>query len=523
MSTFVRTPCDTGAVQGRPCARTIPSGPWTLAVAILGSSMAFVDGTVTTVALPAMADELSATAAQLQWVVEAYSLVLSSLVLVGGSLGDQMGRARTFAAGVAIVTMASAGCGLAPTMGVLIGLRAIQGLGAALLVPGSLALISDAYAEDERGRAIGTWSAFSGIAAAIGPVVGGWFVEHQSWRWAFYINVPVGVLVLSMVARLPRPAGRRPLAVDWTGAALTSLGLAAIVYALVDGSERGWTHASTWSLLAAGVLCLALFVRVERRAAAPMLPLELFRSPTFAGANLLTFLLYAALGGALFFLPLYLIQVRGYAATEAGAALLPFIALMFALSRWMGGLVARTGARLPLTVGPLIAAAGFAALAVPGLSGSYWTAILPGVAVLGLGMAVTVAPLTTAVMSSVPEARSGVAAGVNNAVARTAGALAIAAFGAVVGGVFGRELQSRVDARPVPAAARQVLLDQTTKWAAAEVPALGDPELEAALRRDVDEAFLAGYRTVMGLAAVLALASAGSAAAFVRPPRSPEA
>ncbi len=490
---------------------------WTLIAAILGSSMAFMDGTITTVALPAIGRDLSATVAQLQWVVESYSLLLSSLVLVGGSLGDRFGRRRIFGIGIATFAAASAGCGLAQTVAQLIALRALQGIGAALLVPGSLALISAAYPERDRGRAIGTWSGFSGITAALGPILGGWLIEHQSWRWAFFINVPIAVVVLAVLwSRVAESHDEHATGrIDWAGAILASAGLGAMVYGLIEIPARGWSSPVAFGAGVSGVLALAAFVWLEATIASPMLQLDVFRSRTFSGTNLLTLLLYAALGGALFFLPLNLIQVQGYSATAAGAALVPLIVIMFALSRWAGGLVARYGSRGPLILGPVIAAAGFALLGLPAVGGQYWTTFLPGIVVLGFGMVITVAPLTTTVMSSVGQEQAGVASGINNAVARTAGLMAVAVLGIVVGTVFSDRLQTRLAARPMPAAARQSLLDQRTRWAAAEVPAdLGD-NMRTAIRRDIDESFVAGFRVAMFVSALLALLAAASAVVFI--------
>ncbi|MBO9514274.1 MAG: MFS transporter [Variovorax sp.] len=504
--TLIRHGCESAGCA--PAAR-----PWVLAAAIIGSSMAFIDGTVVNVALPAIQSDLHATAFQAQWVVESYALFLAALLLAGGALGDRFGRRRIFAIGVAIFALASIACALAGDVRQLILARAVQGVGGALLVPGSLALISAAFPEKERGRAIGTWSGASGITAAIGPVLGGFLVDRFSWTWAFLINVPMAIAVLLIAWRhVPESRGGGASAgLDLPGAALATVALGGIVYAFIEAPTQGWGSHAVQAAIAAGIFGSIAFVMVEQRVRAPMLPLSLMRIGNFGGANLLTLLLYAALGGGLYFFPLNLIQVQGYSATVAGAALLPFILILFALSRWAGQLVDRFGPRLPLVVGPAIAAAGFALFMVPGVGASYWTGFFPAVVVLGLGMAVTVAPLTTTVMNAVGPERAGIASGVNNAVSRAASVLAIAVFAVVMAWAFDARLAQAL--REIGASAQSVAFIETqrSQLAGAALPPGVDEATAQALRQAVNAAFVSGFRWVMGICAALALASAWSA------------
>jgi EmrB/QacA subfamily drug resistance transporter len=499
----------------------LPRRRWTLAATIIGSSMTFVDATVVNVALPALQADLHATITEVQWVIEAYALFLGGLILVGGSLGDQFGRKRVFLPGVAVFTAASVFCGLATSAAALIVGRALQGVGAAFLVPGSLAIISATFDDAERGQAIGTWSGFSAITSAIGPVTGGWLIEHVSWRAVFFLNVPLAALVLALSLRFMDESRdpSRTARIDWTGAGLGVLGLGGVVFGLLEWPPLGAGHPLVLAALAIGTLALISFVVVERGASNPMLPLGLFQSRAFTLANVLTLLLYAALSVILFLVPLNLIQIQGYSATEAGAALLPFPLIMFALSRWSGGLVARVGSRLPLTVGPGISALGIALYARPAIGGSYWTTFFPAVLVLGFGMAITVAPLTTTVMGAVDSHHAGVASGVNNAVARVAGLLAIAVFGVMLARTFDARVRSSLDSLQLTAPARTAIDRELPKMAGADVEKIASlgPTERAAAHEAVAKAFLSAFRLVLSSAAVLALIAA-IAGAFLRGP-----
>ncbi len=513
MAPLLQEPCAEARI--RSAASSAPCAPrsekWVLVATILGSSMAFIDGTVVNVSLPALQSNLNATVVGVQWVVEAYSLPLAAFLLVGGALGDRYGRRRIFALGVALFALASVAAGCAGTIGQLIAARAAQGLGAALLVPGSLAIISSAFRKEERGRAIGTWSGFSAITGAIGPVLGGWLIEQFSWRAVFFINLPLAALVLLILFRhVPESSSAMRGPLDWLGALVAASGLGALVYGLTESSRLGFAHPSIVIALVAAVVLLAALLLIERRVRAPMVPLDIFRSRTFTGANLLTFLLYSALGGMMFFLPLNLIQVQRYTPTQAGGALLPFILIMFLCSRWSGGLVPRYGARLPLVIGPIIAALGFAAFMLPGIGGSYWTTFFPAIAVLGIGMAVSVAPLTTTVMNSIGDSRAGVASGINNAIARAAGLLAIAVFGILMLHGFRHALEARLPELNLEPALAASVRAETDKLAGVQLSTSIPPETRAALRDAIDHSFVTAFRRVMLVASVSALAAAGA-------------
>jgi EmrB/QacA subfamily drug resistance transporter len=517
VAAVIKSPCDEVLIGCGPDQGSVGdvSGRWILAATILGSSMIFIDGAVVNVALPVLQVELNATLAQVQWVVQSYALLLASLILVGGSLGDRYGRRLVFGIGTAVFASSSAWCGIAPDIGQLIAARGLQGIGGALMVPGSLALISSAFGGERRARAIGLWSGFTSVSSGIGPVAGGYLVGHFSWRWAFLINIPLAAVVLIItLTRIPETGdGQAPHRLDFSGALTATLGLGALVYGLTLQGSLGWESRTVIGFVLAGVALLAFFIAIEARSQAPMMPLTLFRSRTFSGANLLTLFLYAALSGALFFLPFDLIQVQGYTPAQTGAALVPFIIIMFLLSRWASNLVTRYGPRPPLAVGPVIAACGFALLALPGAGGTYWFTFFPAVVVIGLGMVTTVAPLTTTVMGSVPISYTGVASAINNAVSRTGGLLALAFFGLVMSQVFSQALEGRLTRIDLSAGAKQSLLSQRGRLTGMEIPPDISPEARAALRSALNESFIAGFRAVVYCAAGLSVL--GALVAFV--------
>lgn len=506
----MKWPCDEAVL--RSCLAVAPCRPeqgvWVLSATILASSMAFIDSTVVNIALPALQSSFGASVVSVQWVIEAYGLTLAALILVGGSMGDRFGRRRMFLLGVAAFTIASIACGLAASIDQLIAARALQGIGAAFLVPGSLALISASFDESKRGRAIGTWSGWTAITTATGPVLGGWLIQHLSWRWAFLINVPLALAVFALSFWcVPESSSGKRRPIDWWGAIMVVLSLTGLVFAFVESSRLGWRNPFVLAGLLTGIGGLCIFQRIEAGVDSPMVPLTLFQSRAFGGANLLTLFLYAAVGIFFFVFPLDLIQVQGYSASEAGAAVLPFILLMFLLSRWSGGLVARHGARLPLMIGPVIAAFGFVLFSIPSVGGGYWRTFFPAVVILGLGMAVSVAPLTTVVMEAVDQDHVGTASGINNAVARAAGLLAVAVFGVVMVAGFSRELNHQLAGLRIPADVRAELQANETRLAALTPPPDIEPVAASAIESSILVAFVFGFRIVTWICAALALCS----------------
>ncbi len=489
-----------------------------LAVAIAGSGMVFIDGTAVNVALPTLQRDLDADAASLQWVVEGYSLVLSAFILIGGALGDRFGRRLMFLLGVGLFAGASVLCALSQNMLELNLARCLQGFGGAFATPGSLALISAAYPGAGRGTAIGTWSGFTSLTAAIGPVLGGWLTQTYSWRWVFLINVPIALFVI-VTALLRVPESRDEHAakrVDYAGALFATLGLGLVTYGLIR-LQGGNAGAGGILACGAGVAVSALFVFYESRVADPMIPLEIFANRTFAGANLYTLFLYAAIGGSLFFVPFELQYVLEYSPLEAGAALLPFVAIMFLSSRWSGGLVERVGARLPLIVGALIAAGGLIAYAFSGIGHSYWVTFFPATVIFGCGAALFVAPLTTTVMDALATERAGIASGVNNAVSRVAGVLAIAVLGIVLIGSFYADFDRRTARQTFAPATLAALRANRDLLTTLKPPAGTSADDEDRVTEELRQAYADGFRNAMLLGAALCVAAAAVAARTIAP------
>ena len=496
-----------------PTTESTLQGTWVLAATILASSMAFIDSTALNVTLPAIQSDLQASGVQLLWVVNGYLLMLAALILIGGSLGDRLGRKRVFMSGITIFMLGSLACGLSPTIGWLIGFRFVQGVGGALMIPGSLAIITAYFPIDRRGAAIGTWAAVTTLVTIAGPLLGGVLADAGLWRWVFLINLPLGIIALVILfARVPESRDETlGGGIDIPGAVLAALGLAGLTYGLLTAPAHGFSDPRVYIPLIGGALALVLFVALEAHSSHPMLPLTLFRSPTFSGANLLTFFLYGALNVVSLFLSLNMVQAQGYSQTQAGLAVLPFSILLALLSRWAGRLVDRIGSRRPLVIGPFVTGLGFLLLGLVGeTSGptSYWTTFFPGVCLFGLGMSITVAPLTTTVMSAVANHYSGTASGVNNAVARTGSVLAIAILGALALLAFRANLDNLSNGIDLAPGQRQALLAQASQLGDAVVPADIQGQAAQAAGQAIQTAFIDTYQLVLWICAGLAGLSA---------------
>jgi EmrB/QacA subfamily drug resistance transporter len=460
-----------------------------------------MDGSVVNVALPTLQTAFRATSGGIQWVVQSYALFGAALLLLGGAIGDRYGRRSTFLWGVALFALASAACSASVTLGQLVAARAAQGVGAALLIPQGLSILSASFPAEQRGKAIGTWSAWTTVFAAIGPVAGGWLIQAWSWRLIFLLNLPATLLIMLLARRIPESRavsnGGPALPLDRLGATLATTSFAAIIYALSFAPQFGWRNPRVLGLLAAGVILLAAFLRSQAGRKNAMMPLSLFRIPRFLAANLLTFLLYGALGGALYVIPFYLIQVRHYAPAAAGAVFLPLIALMFFFSAHVGALIVKIGERVLLSLGATLAGAGFAAFALLDRLHGYMLAVFPAVFLLGVGMTVVVAPLTTAVMSSVPESETGVASAVNNALSRLAALVAVSLLSLALAQGFASSLGSQLRHSSLPVETRDQMVANQARLHDTPIPSGLTQQQHAEAASLLDHAFLSGFRLVM--------------------------
>lgn len=506
-------PCDEGVIRAgapdTPCSAI--QKRWVLAASVLGSSLAFLLGSVVNVALPTVQAAFEADAASIQWVLNAFLLTLGALVLLGGAAGDRYGRRRMFLWGIGIFTVATLACAFAPGVGWLIAARAVAGVGAAFLVPNSLALISSVFPEHERGRAIGTWASFSALTTALGPALGGLLADSLGWRSVFAVVLPLAVAAFAIGLRhVPESRQERRDPLDLPGAVLVTGGLGAAIWGLVALAEAGIGDRDARVALILGALLLIAFLVREGRTRYPMLPLGLFGSIRFSSVNLLTFLLYFALTGALFLLPFLMIDVLGYSASASGLAFLPLTLPMAFLSRWAGGITDRFSPRVPLVAGPALAAAGYFLLAARATSsGPFWTTLLPGLLLVGLGMTIAVPPLTSVVLGAVDEQRAGVASSVNNAAARLASLVAIAVVGGLAVVEFRGSLESRLSASPLPATVQASILARSDALSAL-TPGPETPRPQRGLVEDaVDGAFSSAFERAVGLTALAALGAAG--------------
>jgi EmrB/QacA subfamily drug resistance transporter len=513
MISFVRPPSDTAVIRAAAetpgCASRAKR--WVLLATILGSSVAFLEASVINVALPAIQDALGASVSTMQWIASAYTLLLAALTLVGGGAGDRFGRLRLFRWGTVLLAAASVACGLASSPSQLIAGRALQGVGAAMLVPNSLALLSGSFPKAERGRVIGIWSAATSLAGSGSPILGGWLVDTVSWRAGFLSIVPLALAALFVTyRRVPEPPRQRhPPAVDWWGGVLATVALGGLVFAIISSGSSDVGTLALASSVMIGVLALLGLRMRETRSSSPMIPPDVFRSAAFCAANLLTLLLYFGITAVFFLLPFVLIQVHGYSATLTGAAYLPFGLILAVLSPWVGGLGDRLGMKPLLLAGSVVSAAGLALFALPSVGGSYWLTFFPPMAIVGLGMALTVAPLTATVMGSVASARGGIASAVNNTVARVGGLLAVAVIGVATLPLFAHALTRRLEPLAVAPSVRAALVEPRS-FADARLPASIPDADRAPLERAIGEAFVESFRWLALISAACALLGAAA-------------
>jgi EmrB/QacA subfamily drug resistance transporter len=484
---------------------------WTILAAILGSSMVFLDFSTLNIALPAVQEDLNITGKSLLWIINSYAIFLSSLMLVGGSLGDIYGRKKIFVIGIIIFSVSSFVCGIAGNIDLLIIARAVQGVGGALMVPGSLSIISSVIPSERRGKAFGTWSTFSALTVSAGPVLGGWLAGIGLWRYIFFLNLPLAaVTILALIARVPESRDKSAYKLDIPGALFATVGLAGISYGFLEASDSGFEKLRVISALSIGTVALISFLLTEWKSSHPMMPLHLFRSKTFSGVNTLTLFMYTALNAALFFFPLNLVQVQGYPEEIAGLAILPFAVLISAMSIFSGAFSDKFGARMPLIVGPLISGAGLFLLTVPGLTAGpsqYWETFFPGILMLGIGMGIIVAPLTAAVMSAVPSHNSGVASGINNTMARIAGLMAIAVLGTIIIISFRNSLELHTADMEISLDKKTELINNSDKLAETKPPEGLSKSDNNKITQNIKHSFVNAFDLIIYISVILSLLS----------------
>lgn len=493
---------------------------WTLLSTIMASSLVFIDSTALNVALPALQEDLGITGTELLWVINGYALFLSALLLVGGSLGDLYGRNKIFLIGLGIFSVSSLACGISQSSIQLILARGVQGIGGALLTPGSLSILSSQFPTESRGKAIGIWSTFSALTGVAGPVIGGWLSGMGLWRVIFFINVPLSILVfVSMIMKVPESKNDNAKALDVWGAILVTLGLAGLTYGFIESPKYGFDNPMILAALIIGILALVLFIWVQRNSSHPMMPLKLFSSSNFSGSNLLTLSIYGALGGSMFFLPLNLIQIQGYSELNTGLAMLPIIICISAISPFMGNFVDRNGVRIPLIIGPIITGTGFFIFSTIGITlgfEEYWQTFFIAFTLLGIGMGITVAPLTTAVMGAVSQGDTGIASGVNNTVARTAGVLAIALMGAMVLFSFKSTIIKSVESLSISSTLKDEIIAGSANLAAMEIPEELSMENKTIIVKVIKRAFVDAFNEAAYVASALSWLGAFVAFMFIR-------
>ena len=494
-------------------------GRWVMASAILASSMAFIDGTALNVVLPALQKNLNASGTDLFWLLNAYLLMIAALTLMGGSLGDKLGRKKIFMLGIFIFITASVACGFAPSVKFLIAFRVIQGIGGALMIPGSLSLISASINTAERGKAIGTWSAVTTIVTMGGPILGGALADAGLWRYIFFINVPIGIAALIMLWLKVKESRDEGVdhSIDFPGAIAIAFGLALLTFGCLRIPQIGFHHAEIYISIVTGLLSLAVFIFIEKKSRHPMMPLDLFNNSTFTGTNLLSFFLYAGLGAGMLFLSLNMVQAQGYSQLQSGLTFLPFTLLMISIARFAGAFADKHGPRSLLIAGPAIAGVGFILLSfVQQTNGAseYWSTFFPGIIVFGFGMSLTVAPLTATVMGSVPDHSSGIASGINNAITRIANVFANAIFGVLAVVFFSSALQTQISEINLNSKEKQMVIAQAVNLGNAKAPA--SINNKAGVQKAYQSSFIHVYQNVMRISACLAFAGALITVFFIK-------